>query len=409
MKRTSLQFYGYLKKDIILLVKRKKYLYLSILLPLSIALLFLLMLSPSTGKMKIGVCDFDQTAESWSAFNNLEQFKAEILPLADCVENLKSEIILSKYSLGIVVNKGFSENLNNLKQAKITVYYDNTDIALSNYVEWKIDSSLQPYKMMIIDSLNKEMKSKVSAIRFNVDLVLELSSASTLINSKIRKIDDDLKKLEEMNTNFLVNPIWTDQQPVYEKKANKEIGITFIFPIIALFILLMLSSTSLIYDKKNYFIVRVKSATSPIVYILAKILFFVILAFAQFIIVFLLFLMFGESYNVQALEIVKLILFIGITNSLMGMLIGFVSENEGIAIMFSLIISFPLMLLSGIFSPLQTMPVAVQLIAKLLPLHHQIKAAKSVLLFSETISFNLLIPSIIMLGVLYYLMQKKKV
>ena len=56
-----LKTYAYLKKDTLLLVKRKKYLYLFILLPLIIATLFLFALNAKTYDIKVGICDFDQT------------------------------------------------------------------------------------------------------------------------------------------------------------------------------------------------------------------------------------------------------------------------------------------------------------------------------------------------------------
>jgi len=102
-----------------------------------------------------------------------------------------------------------------------------------------------------------------------------------------------------------------------------------------------------------------------------------------------------------------MIIFIAVINTLLGMLIGCISENEGIALLFSLIISFPLMLLSGIFFPLQTMPAFVQYLAKLLPLHYQIIAVKSVLLFNLEISSKWIITAIILFMLVYYLIRKK--
>ena len=61
MRTQTRRFYGYLKKDAMLLYKRKKYLYLFILLPLVIASLFLFALNPKDYNISVGICDFDQT------------------------------------------------------------------------------------------------------------------------------------------------------------------------------------------------------------------------------------------------------------------------------------------------------------------------------------------------------------
>ncbi len=401
------KFYGYLKKDLLLIVNRKKYLYLTLLLPFIVAVIFLLMITPSLGRIDVGVCDFDRSEYTSEALSGLKgSFNIEVLPAENCISNLTDKIKKGDFSLGLQINKGFSARLQELQQATLAVYYDNTDPAFANLVSWKVDASLQPYEERIIDSFNQNIKSQIKAIRFNLDLALELTNNVPLVKPKLKAIDQDLKRLEDMNTGFLVNPIWTNQIPVYEKSSTKDAGIAFIFPTIALFILLMLASTSVMYDKKNHFITRVKSSTSPVVYVLAKLVFFIILTAVQFIVVFLLFMVYGAAYSFSILNLFKLILFIAIIDALLGMMIGLFSDNEGIALLFSLIVSFPLMLLSGIFAPLQTMPGFVQFLAKILPLHHQINAVKSVMLFNSSIS-NIWILSATVLFVFVYLMVER--
>lgn len=400
------KFYGYLKKDTLLLVRRKKYLYLSITLPIIIALLFLLILNPSQYAIKVGICDLDNTEETQLAFSNMNGFEPIFLPTDNCIENLKTQIKEQKYPLGITIGEGFTENLEDLQQSHITIYYDNTDISFSNLVAWKVDQSMEPFEKEIIDKINLEIKENLVSLREGIDIIKEIPE-SKFINKKISKIDNDVSKIENLKTEFLVNPLWTAHEPIYEEKSAKDVGITFVFPIIALFIILMLASTSIIYDKKTNFITRVKSSSSPFNYILAKITFFIGLTIVQFILIAAMFLIYGASLNISILGIINLILFVGITNTLLGLIIGLISDNEGIAILFSLIISFPLMLLSGIFTPLQTMPNFTQTLAKLLPLSHQINAAKLALLFKENISNIWIYPAIAMFILTLYLIRKK--
>jgi ABC-2 type transport system permease protein len=401
-----IKFYGYLKKDTMLLYKRKKYLYIFILLPLIIASLFLFALNPSDYKIKVGVCDFDNTQISKQASTNLEGFTTTILPKDNCLENLIDKIQSGDFDLGIEIGDGFSENIENLKQSKLIIYYDNTDIAFSNLVSWKVDQSLEPFEKQIIDKLNQEIKTKISSIRGNVDIILDLDLPNKIEN-RVNEMDSQLKMLEEMDTEFLVNPLWTDQRGIYDN-TKKSAGLTFIFPILALFIILMLASTSIIYDKKTGFITRVKANSSPTIYLLAKVVFFSFLVLIQFLIIFLLFKLYGGEYSFLSKELIKLIFYIGATDALIGLIIGLLSENEGIAVLFSLIISFPLMLVSGLFFPIQTMPKIIQIISKILPMNFQIQASKSILLFNQTISNNW-IYGILILGIIsYYLIKTKE-
>ena len=400
--------YAYLKKDTLLLVKRKKYLYLFILLPLIIATLFLFALNPKDYNIKVGICDFDQTDISKASFQNLKGFKPIVLENENCLQKMQTQIEQGKINIGMEIGKGFSENLQNLQQSKLIVYYDNTDISFSNLISWKIDQSLQPFKSQIIDNLNQELNFKVKSIRGGVDVALEFSSSSSSLTNEIKETDDELKSLEEMNTEFLVNPIWTDKRPIYSEDLKKDAGIIYIFPILAIFIILMLASTSIIYDKNCGFITRVKASSSPILYILAKLIFFTALVAIQFLIILILFMLYGAQYAISPLAILQLILFVGIINTTLGLIIGLIANNEGIAVLFSLMISFPLMLISGVFFPVQALPKTIQWINPILPLHHQINAAKSVLLFGQSFQATWIYFAMALSGILYYLIRKNE-
>jgi ABC-2 type transport system permease protein len=400
----ALRFYGYLKKDTVLLYKRKKYLYTFILLPILIASLFLFALNPSDYTISVGVCDYDNTQLSQQAFQSLQGFDTTLLPKDNCYDELIAGMKRGNFDLGIEVPQGFTSNLENLKQGKLVVHYDNTDIAFSNLVSWKVDNSLEPFEKNVIDTLNSRLKEKISSIRDNVDFLLEF--APSAINSKVEEIDEDLKNIEEMDTEFLVNPIWTDKRGIYGD-VGKSAGITFIFPVLALFITLMLASTSIIYDKKNGFIIRVKSSSSPLLYLLAKTIFFTLLVLIQFLIILILFWIYGSSYSLSIIEILKLVFCIGAIDTLIGFIIGLISENEGIAVLFSLIISFPLMLVSGLFFPIQTLPKIIQFIAKILPLQFQINSAKGVLLFGDKVSGNWIYGLVILFVAVWWLLRKR--
>jgi len=406
MKATILKTYAYLKKDTLLLYKRKKYLYLFILLPLIIATLFLFALNPKEYDIKVGICDFDQTDISKSSFQDLNGFSPVILENENCIEELQSQIKQGKLDIGIEIGQGFAQNLQDLKQSKLIVYYDNTDIAFTNLLAWKIDQSLQPFERQVIDNLNKELNSKVKSVRSGVDLALEFSTFSSKINDKIQETDDDLKALEEMNTEFLTNPIWTDHRSVYSEDLKKDAGIVYIFPILTIFIMLMLASTSIIYDKNSGFITRVKASSSPIFYILAKLIFFTALVLIQFLVILILFMFYGAEYALPLTALFQLILFIGIINTTLGLIIGLIANSEGIAVLFSLMVSFPLMLVSGIFFPVQALPRTIQWISSILPLHHQINATKQVLLFGQTLPYTWAYFAIGLTLILYYLIRK---
>jgi ABC-2 type transport system permease protein len=404
--KPALKLYANLKKDTLLLVKRKKYLYLFIALPLIIATIFLFTLNSTQYNIKVGICDFDQTDISTKALNNLDGFSMEILTSTNCLEEMQTKIKQGDLNLGIEIGQGFSQNIQNLDQSKLIIYYDSTDIAFSNLISWKIDQSLQPFEQKIINTLNQEISSKVETIRTGIDIAREFSDISKKLSNKIEEADQSLQDIEEMETEFLTNPIWTDKRSIYTEDLKSKSGLVYIFPILALFITLMLSSTSIIYDKNNSYLTRIKTTSSLLLYIISKLIFFTALTAIQFAIILTLFLLYGSTYTISPIPILQLILFIGITNTALGLLIGLIANNEGIAVLFSLIISFPLMLMSGIFFPTVALPKIAQWTESILPLHHQIIASKTALLFAEPISCTLIYPAIILTAITYYLIKK---
>jgi len=406
MRAAARRFYGYLKKDSMLLYKRKKYLALFILLPLVIAALFLFALNPSGYNISVGICDFDDTDISRGAFSDLSGFDPILMDDENCVENLIDDIKGGRLDLGIEIEKGFANNIENLKQSRLNVYYDNTDIAFTNLIAWKVDQSLNPFKRQILDSLNSEVGSSASSARGGIDLVFDFVDLPSGIKDRADGVDSDLKKVEELDTEFLINPIWTDKRPIYEAGLKKDAGIVYIFPILAIFIILMLASTSIIYDKNTNFLTRVKASASPVSYLLAKTLFFTFLVLIQFVVILLLFMAFGGRYAMPIGSLIHLILFVGIINSLVGFVIGLIANNEGIAVLFSLMISFPLMLVSGIFFPTQALPGFVRWISSVLPLSYQISASKAVLLFGQGFSNVWIWFAVVLFGIVWWLIRR---
>ena len=135
-------------------------------------------------------------------------------------------------------------------------------------------------------------------------------------------------------------------------------------------------------------------------------MFFLAITIFQFLIILLLFIMYGSTYSVAIGGVLKVILMISIMNTLVGLLIGLVSENEGIAILFSLMLSFPMMLLSGIFFAIQTMPGFLQYLTKLSPIFYQITAMKAVMLFNQVISNNWIYPLVALFILVNYLINR---
>ena len=101
------------------------------------------------------------------------------------------------------------------------------------------------------------------------------------------------------------------------------------------------------------------------------------------------------------------LLLISFTGTIIGMLIGLLSDNEGIAVLFALILALPLMFLSGMFFPVEFMPGFVQALAWVLPLNTHIIIMKEVLLFGTAMPTGIFYSTAIGFAVVYALLTKR--
>ena len=401
------KFYSYLLKDFLLFVKRKKFLYLTFLLPIIFGGIFIMITTSKDLNINVSICQFDENKNINEIYRNLD-FEITKLEANDtCIQNLLAGIKNNSYDLGIVIPQDFTQNLNDLKQTKIKIYHDNTNLAYSNLVSWKIDVLLNPVKYEITNNLNQNFKQEFSKIRPIINSFKE-NFNSNYIDTQYELIEKDLIKIENLETNYLTNSINTNSQEIYDIKKEK-ILLTYIFPIICMFIVIMLTSVLIIYDRKSNFILRVKLNSNIALYIFSKIIFFSALTFIQFLIIYILFLFLDVNLTLNFFEALKLILFIGILNSLLGIFIGLISENEGIAILLCLIIVIPQMLLCGLMFPLEIFPNFLKSILQYTPLNIQIDLTKEILLFSNQISLNIFIYLFLVFVIFSYYLNKKEI
>ncbi|MBT5023302.1 hypothetical protein HON01_10830, partial [Candidatus Woesearchaeota archaeon] len=115
---------GFLRKEFSLVLKKRKYLYLSIALPLILGLIYILTLTDSTSSIGVFVCDFDNTQLTESAFLSIDGFYVFRSSDPDCMTDLNQNIIDRNFLFGLQIQNGFTKKINNLEQAGITVFYD---------------------------------------------------------------------------------------------------------------------------------------------------------------------------------------------------------------------------------------------------------------------------------------------
>ncbi len=407
-----LSTWSFVKKDFLLLFRKKKYLYLTISLPLIIGLIYILTLTSGFDGIDIMVCDFDNTQITKEAISGLNDFDTTISSEENCVEDMIHDIKFSKYVFGILIEKGFTKSLEELKQTEMQIFYDNSEPAISSLADWRIDAALVPFKYKLVESIAEEIKTKSANAKEKTELALELSELILTPNSlkkTIKDIDSDLEKLSDLEVNYMTSPIKTNNKGVHQEYQLIDIGISPLYVVLSLFIILMLCSTGIISDRKINLFARIRASNSSMFsYITAKLIFFLGLSIAQFILLIIIFKLSGANYSISMINIIKTILFISLVNSFIGILIGLISDSEGVSVLISLIITLPMMFLSGMFYPIQLMPKAVKILTEIIPIRAEIMMMKKSLLFGGTIQNEYFLIPLGLFIISLYLIRKVK-
>ncbi len=406
-------FNGFLSKEIRLLTRKKKYLYLSLALPVIIGLIYLFMLNTSPNSLTVMVCNFDQTPTTQNALASITDLSITVNENDNCSTQLIKAVKDKKYLFGIVIPKGFGQEVKNLHQATLTTWYDNSDPSVSSLVQWRIDAALEPLRNQITMAFAKELQQTSNDAHEKITIGLEAINAlqwSSLSKTEesITNADKELVRVAQSDEEFFSNPVLVQKKGVFKKYGMLEIGFAPLFAILNMFLLLMLCSTGVMYDRKIKLFSRIRASNSMKgTYVFAKLTFFFLLTVLQFIVLYVLFLLFKASFAVQISLLIKSLLLIASVNTLIGFLIGLVSDSEGVAVLISLIFTLPLLFLSGMFYPLKLMPKLVQFIAQLMPLQSQVGMLKKALLFGGSINTNLFLIPLILFFISILFMKKK--
>jgi ABC-2 type transport system permease protein len=400
---------AFIEKDAKLILRKRKYLYISILLPLILGSIYILSLEGASNNIDVIVCDLDNTYLTKDSINKMTSLNVDILT-DDCVNSVINGVKNKKYLFGMIIPKGFTNNIENLKQTNIEVYYDNSEPATKALASWRIDSALIPLKYEIIGTVSNDIKEKSTNAKEKTKIaldIIEFTRIPSSLENTIKEVDDELNKLSNLDENFMKNPIVSNNKGVHEEYDLIDIGISPLYVILSLFMILMLCSTGVIYDKKIGLFSRIKvSNASNLSYIFGKLIFYLIISLVQLVFLLIIFYAFGANFSTNFLLLFKAFIYISLTNTLIGFLIGLISENEGAAVLISLIITLPMLFLSGMFYPLQLMPKLIQFFTRLFPVHTEIDLLNKALLFGGNISLYVFLLPLILLGIVIYMMRK---
>ncbi|MCL5277497.1 MAG: ABC transporter permease [Deltaproteobacteria bacterium] len=278
------------------------------------------------------VCDMDRSMQSRAVLSDLTAsgyfvIKESVPSLSDVRRDIDDDTAM----VGVVIPEGLERDINRGRKAVIHTV---------------IDGSNAIYATMVRSYLERIITNRA----------LELSDA-------------------EMSKRGLSPPTPLDVQPrVWYNPTlkSRDFMVPGVFALVLMIISTVLTSMAIVKEKERGTIEQlIVTPIRPVELIAGKLLPFAIISFIDIVLVTLVSVFwFGIPLHGSFLLLFFLSSLFMLTTLGLGLLISTVSKTQQQAMMISMLLIMPIILLSGVFSPIENMPVSVQYFTFLIPLRY---------------------------------------
>lgn len=391
-----------LRKEYFLFKRSRKQVGTVLIMPFLFAIIYLFMFSNSDINLDITVCNLDQGEYSQTLINSLSSSFQTRMEEGDNIThctNLIEEDIRSGRMLGIVIKNNFSTKINEYESPTLQLYYDNSKPNLGFFAQSYLMNHVTGFNNEVLRNSEEMIKSTTNNVENDLQSTLNLlavmNNSIPLIvresyNNLYYDVEDyynQLSVLNEIDLEFLVKPVNTQLIGVFQGSNSEGFSFCVLYTVLNLIIILLLSSVSMVYDKKNNFFARLKTSTTPILYyLLSKVLFFALISFLIFIPSFLVFYFNNAYFNINLATLLIGLIMTSAVSTIIGCVIGLSSNNESSSTMLSIFIGFLFLLLSGLFYPIDLLPGFVNSLLNFLPTSFEINVLNHALVFNSSVN-----------------------
>jgi len=355
-------------------------------------------------------CTDPATAQCISLAGSIKQVKDTRLLLAE-----KTGRITTLYnSLDNVVRRS-SQLHDTLNQTDMRL--QNMQKSISNYTLEisKIHGNITDLETAV--SALENVKTRTVDVSAQMDkLSNDMANSSQGLVSDIEKTKNILSEVIKKSPTAVAAPVKLEREMVFKKSSYLDFLMPGIISIVLMFISFLLASITIVQERAKKTLIRtLLTPLSLEQFIIAKTSALILIALMQgIILVIVAFVFYGVVVPSSQWGMLFLIIlvysaaFIGI-----GMALATYSESENTAMLSSLVLGIPMLFLSGIFFPFETMPELMVRLGNALPITMGIKALDSVLIYNEGFDAvaGYLIPllgyGIAGIGLAYFLLRKE--
>ncbi|TRZ89941.1 MAG: ABC-2 transporter permease [Methanosarcinales archaeon] len=310
------------------------------------------------------------------------------------------------------------------KSAELHEKLEKTDLKLQKMQE----------SIIIYTSEISNMHGNISNIENTVAALADVKNQSSIVSSQMEKLTAEMGNSSSALTSdidrtglvigeviarspaVIAAPINLDRVPVFRGRSFLDFLMPGIISIVLMFISFLLASITIVQERSKKTLIR--TLLTPLslgMFLFEKTAALIIIAFIQGIIMLIVaFVFYGILIPTDQLAQLFLIIlvyaaaFIGI-----GMALATLAESENTAMLLTLVLSIPMLFLSGVFFPFETMPDLMILLGNALPITMGIRALEAVLIYQKGFDafYVYLIPLLVYglagIGTAYILLRKE--
>ncbi|TAN35216.1 MAG: hypothetical protein EPN24_07645 [Candidatus Methanoperedens sp.] len=262
-----------------------------------------------------------------------------------------------------------------------------------------------------------DVKNQSSNVSSQMEkLTAEMGNGSSALTSDIDRTGLVIGEVIARSPGVIAAPIKLDRIPVFRNRSYLDFLMPGIISIVLMFISFLLASITIVQERSKKTLIR--TLLTPLslgMFLFEKTAALIIIAFIQGIIMIIVaFVFYGilippdQMAQLFLIILVYAAAFIGI-----GMALATLAESENTAMLLTLVLSIPMLFLSGVFFPFETMPELMILLGNALPITMGIRALETVLIYQKGFeAFSVyLIPLLVYglagLGAAYILLRKE--
>ncbi|VVB87577.1 Chromosome partition protein Smc [uncultured archaeon] len=280
------------------------------------------------------------------------------------------------------------------KSAELHVKLVETDVKLQdmqanifNYTSEisNIDANISTIESAIISLKNvKNQSSNVSANMGN--LTTEMAGSTSALTTDIDSTGLFIGEVIARSPSVIASPINLDRVPVFSGRSYLDFLMPGIISIVLMFISFLLASITIVQERSKKTLIR--TLLTPLslgMFLVEKTAALIIISFIQGIIMLIVAFVFygilippGQLPQLFLVIFVYAAAFIGI-----GMALATLAESENTAMLLTLVLSIPMLFLSGVFFPFETMPELMIQLGNALPITMGIRGLENVLIYQK--------------------------